>query len=214
MHAVRNADARTFAPSRLATERGPCLRSVLSPRPSAYTSGQLTVPQDHPYFPGGDPRTMSKPPDHEGSQAPQQPVREVSFAFSASIEAVPLARAELFKTLCDWGLEQFADDLLLCLSEAVTNALFYVGPGSTVTVHVTATDHTVHIEVDDDGDAEPKLRTPVTANGESTPNLAAVPAGGYGLMLIQALSDNWGVRHLAVGKAVWFERHASWAAAK
>jgi anti-sigma regulatory factor (Ser/Thr protein kinase) len=156
---------------------------------------------------------MSKPAQQDGPQQAQQSEREVSFTFPASNEAVPLARAELSKTLCDWGLEQLADDLLLCLSEAVTNALFYVGPGSNITVHVTATDHTVHIEVDDDGDAEPQLQTPVTASGQGAPALDAVPAGGYGLMLIQALSDSWGVRRLAVGKAVWFERDASGAVA-
>jgi hypothetical protein len=53
----------------------------------------------------------------------------------------------------------------------------------------------------------------VTASGQGAPALDAVPAGGYGLMLIQALSDSWGVRRLAVGKAVWFERDASRAAA-
>ncbi len=156
---------------------------------------------------------MAKSSQQDGPQQSQQGEREASFTFAASNEAVRLARAELSKTLCDWGLEQLADDLLLCLSEAVTNALFYVGPGSNVTVHVTATDHTVRVEVDDDGDAEPELQTPVTASVQSMLALAAIPAGGYGLMLIKALSDNWGVRRLAVGKAVWFERDASRAAA-
>ncbi len=156
---------------------------------------------------------MSKPAQQDDLQQSDQSGRQVSFTFPASNGAARFARAELSKILCDWGFGQLADDLLLCLSEAVTNALFYVGPGSNITVHVTATDHTVHIEVDDDSDAEPELQTPVTASGQSAPALAAVPAGGYGLMLIKALSDSWGVRHLAEGKAVWFERDASQAAA-
>lgn len=149
---------------------------------------------------------MSKPSEHDD---PQKPEREQSFTFPASAEKVPLARAALFKTLCDWGFGQIAEDLLLCLSEAVTNALFYGAPDGHITIHVSATGHTVHIEVDDSGDAEPQLGAPVAAGGQGAPALDAVPAGGYGLLLIQALSTAWGVRHLALGKAVWFERDAS-----
>lgn len=149
---------------------------------------------------------MSKPSEHDD---PQQPGREQSFTFPASAEAVPVARAALSKTLCDWGFGQIAEDLVLCLSEAVTNALLHGEPGGNITVHATATEHTVHIEVNDGDDAEPQLQAPVTAGGQGVAALAAVPTGGYGLVLIKALSTAWGVRHLPFGKAVWFERDAS-----
>jgi anti-sigma regulatory factor (Ser/Thr protein kinase) len=147
---------------------------------------------------------------HERPQQHQLLAREETFTYPARNESVRHARAQLFKTLCDWGFEQIADDLILCLSEVVTNALLYGTPGQEVTVHVTATGSTVCIEVDDcDDDAEPQIQVPPEAAGQSTPALADVSAGGRGVLLTTMLSDDWGVRRLAAGKAVWFERDAS-----
>jgi anti-sigma regulatory factor (Ser/Thr protein kinase) len=154
--------------------------------------------------------TMSQ---HDRPQEHQLLAREKTYTYPARKESVRKARAQLFKTLCDWGFELIADDLILCLSEAVTNALLYGTPGQEVTVHVRAMGTTVHIEVDDcDDDAEPQIQVPPEVVGESTPALADVAAGGRGVLLITMLSDAWGVRWLTAGKAVWFERDASRAA--
>lgn len=145
-----------------------------------------------------------RPPKH------QLLAREETYSYPARKESVRRARAQLSKTLCDWGFEQIADDLILCLSEAVTNALLYGTPGREVTVHISATGTTVHIEVDDcDDDAEPQIQVPPEVVNESTPALADVSAGGRGILMITVLSDAWGVRRLTEGKAVWFERDAS-----
>lgn len=138
------------------------------------------------------------------------PGKSESFTYPADPESAGQARSELHKTLCDWGFDEIADDMLLCLSEALTNALFYGAPGSDVTVHVRANGQLVRIEVDDDADAEPQLQAPLAASATGgTPALATIPVGGYGLLLISTLSDKWGVLRKAAGKAVWFERDAS-----
>lgn len=213
MHTFYAADAASAAPVHLLIARGSLPYPELSPRPSTLTSGRLTAPQDHPSFPGGDQRTMPTTSQHDRPPKHQPLAREETYTYPTRNESVRHARAQLFKTLDAWGFGQIADDLILCLSEAFTNALLYGTPGREITVHVKATGTTVRIEVDDcDDEAEPQIQVPPEATGQSPPALADVAAGGRGVLLITMLSDDWGVRRLATGKAVWFERDASGAA--
>jgi anti-sigma regulatory factor (Ser/Thr protein kinase) len=137
--------------------------------------------------------------------------RSESFTYPAHPESVGQARSQLHKTLCDWGFGAIAGDMMSCLSEALTNALFYGAPDSGgVTFHVSASGHVVHIEVDDEDDTtEPQLQVPLAASHAEAPALAAVQDGGYGLFLVSTLSDKWGVLRKTAGKAVWFERDAA-----
>jgi anti-sigma regulatory factor (Ser/Thr protein kinase) len=84
-------------------------------------------------------------------------------------------------------------DVMLLVSELVTNSVKYGAEGG-VRLLIKAPEPTrIRVEVINNGDAfEPKQRTrPVTA------------AGGWGLHLVETLSDRWGVRQGSTH--VWFE---------
>ena len=84
------------------------------------------------------------------------------------------------------------DDLLLCLSEVVTNAVLHAGPPIIVTGGVV--DTKVRVEVTDGSKVAPVARRP----GHSSPT-------GRGLMLLDHLTSAWGVEISSDGKTVWFE---------
>jgi len=83
-------------------------------------------------------------------------------------------------------------DLLLCLSEVVTNAVLHAR--SAVHLVVREAGGRVRCEVADDDPTLPVARDP----GPTTPT-------GRGLRLVEALSSDWGVDRRRDGKTVWFE---------
>lgn len=85
------------------------------------------------------------------------------------------------------------DDLLLCLSEVVTNAVLHAGPPIHVTGGVLAS-KTVRVEVSDGSKVRPVQRNP----RHSSPT-------GRGLCLLDRLTSDWGVDITKRGKTVWFE---------
>jgi anti-sigma regulatory factor (Ser/Thr protein kinase) len=90
--------------------------------------------------------------------------------------------------------EPLLEDLLLVLSELVTNCIVH-GPGHAITVELTLVDaEHVRGEVCDRGTATPSQR--VVDTGEDTP-------GGFGLMLVDRLASRWGIRPGST--RVWFE---------
>ncbi|MFF0010902.1 ATP-binding protein [Streptomyces sp. NPDC005374] len=120
--------------------------------------------------------------------------------FRRERRSVPAARVFAAGTLADWGLAgtERADDVLLCVSELVTNAVVHgVPPGRQLRLLLRFDGRTVVVEVHDSGSGVPH----VVHDGDE---------GGRGLLLVAALSDTWGVRERALGKAVWceFERLA------
>ena len=80
---------------------------------------------------------------------------------------------------------------MLIVSELVTNAIKH-GPGGPVTLRLRRRDGCVSGEVEDNGGGEIRLRD----EGESAP-------GGFGLRLVDAVSDRWGVDPSRA--RVWFE---------
>lgn len=99
--------------------------------------------------------------------------------------------------LVDWGLGHEAPALELAVSELVTNALQH-GRGD-VEVEITATDDGVRLEVGDHGD---QVGLPaITPAGPGT-------HGGWGLRLVERLSDSWGVVADRSATRVWMVRHA------
>lgn len=105
------------------------------------------------------------------------------------------ARRFTAETLTDWGLAGTprADDVLLCVSELVTNALLHgVPPGRQLRLLLRHEAHALVVEVHDSGPGVPR----VVYDGDE---------GGRGLLLVSALSDKWGVRERELGKAVWCE---------
>ena len=90
--------------------------------------------------------------------------------------------------------EEQIGTLLLLVTELVTNAVLHAGaPGSPVLLRVSLTPRHLRVEVHDRGPGfemhEPKPR------GSS---------GGYGLFLVERMSDRWGVNR-DCNTYVWFE---------
>ncbi len=84
------------------------------------------------------------------------------------------------------------DDLLLCVSEVLTNAVLH----ARAPIHVVAAvlDETIRVEVSDGSRAAPVQR----AMKDLSPT-------GRGLHLLDRLATAWGYEVTARGKTVWFE---------
>ncbi len=84
------------------------------------------------------------------------------------------------------------DELLLCVSEVVTNAVLHAR--SAVSMVLTRTGDNVRVEVHDDDPTMPVRRNPAP----ETPT-------GRGLLLLDRLTARWGASPSARGKVVWFD---------
>jgi two-component sensor histidine kinase len=99
------------------------------------------------------------------------------------------ARAAVAEELGDRGR---LDELLLCVSEVVTNAILH--GRSAARVVVTVDGSTVRVEVHDDDPTLPVRRHP-----------AADSPTGRGLLMLDRLTSLWGAEPSGQGKVVWFE---------
>ncbi len=79
------------------------------------------------------------------------------------------------------------------MSELVTNVVHHVG--SDMIVRCSRRADRIRIEVTDPSDTPPQISG------------APGAGGGYGLRIIEALSDSWGYDASDRGKSVWFEIH-------
>jgi anti-sigma regulatory factor (Ser/Thr protein kinase) len=104
--------------------------------------------------------------------------------------AATLARS-LVAADCLHQPQQAIEAALLLTSELVGNAVRHGSPQ--IALSVDCADERIHVEVEDQGETFPRQRTP-----------HHMSEGGRGLMLVQAYSNNWGVRRLDKGKSVWF----------
>lgn len=94
-----------------------------------------------------------------------------------------------------WGAGDRSDDVELVADELMTNALTHTDGDSTVTVRVLpGVERRLRLEVEDRSSALPRIRDA----GESG-------VSGRGLVLVDALSDEWGVESRGSGKCVWSE---------
>ena len=113
--------------------------------------------------------------------------------------SVSSARRELRRVLDEWGAGDLLDAAELVLSELFTNAIVHAAPRNTsqvlVQLHLSA--GLLRIAVSD-GD---RYHQPHKADNWTTGE------GGRGLLLVEALSERWGVepRLVGVGKTVWAE---------
>lgn len=89
-----------------------------------------------------------------------------------------------------------AHDVLLCISELVTNAL--QASCDYATIDLAIHDGRIRIVVTDNGQGWPTPQRP----GPADPH-------GRGLMIIAAIAERWGVESLAASKTVWAELTAS-----
>ncbi|GAA1949801.1 ATP-binding protein [Kitasatospora viridis] len=122
-----------------------------------------------------------------------RPLRD-EFHLTANGDAVRRARERVVGLARDWGTplsEDTLDDLRLCVSELVANALEHAG--GECRVSVVWGDETLLVEV-----ADRSQRPPVMLSaGDELPS-------GRGLVLVDALAGGWGWRPLPGGKVVYF----------
>jgi hypothetical protein len=148
--------------------------------------------------------------------------------FGAEVSESRVARRWIVSVLGQWELSPLADELELAGSELVTNALLHTHSGFEVTVAVCG--GSVELAVRDRDPREPVLRPPrldLLADVESIaampepaldeadpgdimerhPSLHVGPSGsiaaGRGLIIVDAIADEWGVASHSAGKDVW-----------
>ncbi|MFD6080574.1 ATP-binding protein [Streptomyces hydrogenans] len=115
------------------------------------------------------------------------------------------ARDFVAATLAEWGETSRLDDMRLCTSELVTNAVLHGAPvGRLVLVRVESLDAELRIEVHDSGEKRPTKHVPEES-----------AVDGRGLLIVAATADSWGVKErTGPGKCVWaaFDRAKNGAA--
>ncbi|MFG2299254.1 ATP-binding protein [Actinacidiphila glaucinigra] len=149
---------------------------------------------------GPDPGDAEVPPRGQADQHGE--ARRLSLADVAGV--VPSARDFTRRALHDWGWlpadsadrRAAAEDVLLVVSELVTNACLHAGGPEELRLfrHAKA----LRLEVADGGAGSPAPRTPHRAGRP----------GGHGMFIVQRLCLDWGVvRHAdgRPGKTVWAE---------
>ena len=117
---------------------------------------------------------------------------EIETRFAATPTAPREARAFLRDALQTWRLDGVGEITEILTSELVANVVRHVGaPG---TLRALSEGTTLRIEVDDVNHGVPVVRRH-DANDTS----------GYGMVLVEELSQRWGVDWHREGKTVWFE---------
>jgi anti-sigma regulatory factor (Ser/Thr protein kinase) len=121
------------------------------------------------------------------------------------LEGTPEAAAAARQALEDFAdrvAERYLRDVRLLVSELVTNSVRHAGlkAGDRIRLLVQMTEAVLHVEVDDPGTGF-ELRPP-------QPDPAR--ASGWGLYLVDELSDRWGMdRGRSGGTRIWFELDAA-----
>ncbi|MBE4739998.1 MULTISPECIES: ATP-binding protein [Streptomyces] len=142
--------------------------------------------------PGGDP-----PEAPAASRLPRR------LGFEGESGVVPLARDFTRQALYAWGWlpaatadqRAAAEDVLLVVSELVTNACLHAG--GPAELRIGCDNKVLRIEVADRGTGSPAPRTPHRAGRP----------GGHGMFIVQRLCLDWGVVRAPgeSGKTVWAE---------
>jgi len=115
--------------------------------------------------------------------------------------AVRLCRDFTRDALRDWGwldsddeeLRYAVDDVLLLVSELVTNACLHGGTPRELVLR--ATESVLRVEVSDANTIEPVPRSPYQPGRP----------GGHGLRIVSRLALDWGTERRATDKTVWLE---------
>src|SRR5688500_19029507 len=106
----------------------------------------------------------------------------MSLRFAATVEAVPRARHALRRVLAERAPDAPADTLELLLSELVTNAVQHSVSGRSVAVAVLRRESSIRIAVVDNDSTPPEPGDAVDLLDEH----------GRGLLLVQAMAEEWG----------------------
>ncbi|MGJ7416984.1 SpoIIE family protein phosphatase [Streptomyces cinereoruber] len=110
-------------------------------------------------------------------------------------EALSSARHMIRAAVRAWGAGERADEIELVADELMTNALMHTDGGAIVTLRVLPGPvRRLRVEVEDRSSALPRRREAGEAG-----------VSGRGLLLVDQLSDAWGVESRGGGKCVWCE---------
>ncbi|MFF3334576.1 SpoIIE family protein phosphatase [Streptomyces sp. NPDC002888] len=110
-------------------------------------------------------------------------------------EALTGARHMIRAAVRSWGARDRADEVELVADELITNALMHTEGAAILTLRVLGnSDRRLRVEVEDSSSALPRRREA----GDSG-------VSGRGLLLVDLLTDEWGVEARGGGKCVWCE---------
>ncbi|MEV5486659.1 SpoIIE family protein phosphatase [Streptomyces bobili] len=127
--------------------------------------------------------------------APQADSRLQQHVAPGDPEALTQARHMIRAAVRTWGAQERSDDVELVADELVTNALMHTEGAAIVTLRLlTGGGRRLRVEVEDSSSALPRRREA----GDSG-------VSGRGLLLVELLSDVWGVEARGGGKCVWCE---------
>jgi anti-sigma regulatory factor (Ser/Thr protein kinase) len=115
--------------------------------------------------------------------------QSLSLALPVDLRTPKLARDAVAAT---FDGEPRVGDLLLCVSEVVTNAVRHARTAGLLTVDRDARLLTVEVH---DGSDDLPIRRP----------MSAIALNGRGLRILDQLATRWGTRSTGAGKVVWFE---------
>lgn len=149
--------------------------------------------------------------------------RQVRSLLEPAPRSVRAARVMLRTCLTEWGLSGWYDAAAVTVSELVTNGVIHAK--TTLTLQIGCDDEWLQVSVQDASpapvqqrphrqDVEADLVTVARAERHLGQPLderdmrldvgaAGTLAGGRGLLLVEALADQWGVTPHRDGKAVW-----------
>jgi len=119
----------------------------------------------------------------------------IEMTLPAAPAAATTARTEVTRRLSQRVTVGALDDVRLLLTELITNALRHsdVAPGDEIEVKAEVADGAIRIEVSDPG-----------RNGPVKPREPGANGGGFGLYLVERLTNRWGVER-EDGTTVWAE---------
>ena len=151
------------------------------------------------------------------------PVRKQQHVLAPQPQAVRVARGMLSTSLAAWGLSAWEGDAAVIVSELVTNGVMHAK--TALMLDICSDEDWLEISVADDspwpvrqrphrqdvaGDLIMLLETEQHLGQHLDERdvrldvgMAGTLAGGRGLLLVEALADQWGVTPRGSGKAVW-----------
>ncbi|RZB14513.1 PAS domain-containing protein [Streptomyces sp. F001] len=130
-----------------------------------------------------------------GLDAPQTGGRLQQHVAPGDPEALTEARRMIRAAVGAWGAADRSDEVELVADELITNALMHTEGAAIVTLRVlSGSDRRLRVEVEDSSSALPRRR-------EATHSCVS----GRGLLLVEVLTDVWGVEARGGGKCVWAE---------
>ena len=120
----------------------------------------------------------------------------LAFSVNGGFDAAPAAREAV--RAADGAIPAaLREDVLLLVTELVTNAVLHagVGPDQSLRVELTRWPRRLRVEVTHPGDGFRYDRV----------DLSPGSSGGWGLVLVDRIADRWGIISSIDGTCVWFD---------